>query len=51
MILQVMVIIDGPEPLDVDQLTLGIFFELVPHCEPALSMDIAFYVDIILSFR
>ena len=46
-----MVIIDGPEPLDVDQLTLGIFFELVPHREPALSVDIAFDVDVILSFR
>ena len=50
MILQVVVIIDGPEPLDVDHVAFGTFFEFVPHSKPALSMDIAFDVDIILSF-
>ena len=44
-----MVIIDGPEPLDVDELCLGVLLELVPHGEPALSVNITLDVDVILS--
>lgn len=48
-VLQVMVIINGPEPLDVDELCLGVLLELVPHGEPALSVNITLDVDVILS--
>ena len=44
-----MVIIDGPEPLDVDKFSFRILLELVPHSESALSVNIALNVDIILS--
>lgn len=51
MVKQVMVIIDGPEPLDIYQFTFGIFLKFVPHGESALAGNIALDVDIILSLR
>ena len=49
MVLQIVVIIDGPKPLYIDQLALGVFLEFVPHGKPALPVDIALDVDVILS--
>lgn len=49
MVLQIVVVIDGPKPLYIDALSLGILLKLVPHSKSTFPMNIAFDIDIILS--
>jgi hypothetical protein len=42
----VMIVIDGSEPLDFDWVSAGIFLEFVPHGESALSGGVALNIDV-----